>query len=186
MKGEARYWSIVVGDRTAENAVWSYPEPIEGAPPLAGYYAFYWKRVDQWFEEDEEVFVHPRDPYHRIDATSSSRHVTVSLNDELLAESRRPTLLFETGLPTRYYLPEEDVRQHLLVASESHSRCPYKGLASYWSVQAGDELTSDLAWSYPQPNSAVAQIAGLICFYNERVDLTVDGQHQPRPRTPFA
>ncbi len=186
VKGEARYWSIVVGDRTAENAVWSYPEPIEGAPPLAGHYAFYWKRVDQWLEEDEEVFVHPRDPYHRIDAIPSSRHVTVSLNDELLAESRRPTLLFETGLPARYYLPQEDVRRHLLVPSESHSRCPYKGLASYWSVQAGDELASDLAWSYPQPNAAVARIAGLICFYNERIDLTVDGQHQPRPQTPFA
>ncbi|MDQ3932966.1 MAG: DUF427 domain-containing protein, partial [Actinomycetota bacterium] len=149
VKGDARYWSLVVAGRTAENAVWNYPEPLAGAPPLADYLAFYWNRVDQWFEEDEEVFVHPRDPYHRIDVISSSRQAAVSLKGELLAESRRPTLLFETGLPTRYYLPEEDVRIHLLVPSESHSRCPYKGMASYWSMKIGEEQVTDLAWSYP-------------------------------------
>lgn len=184
VKGDARYWSVVVDDRTAEDAVWSYPEPLAGAPPLAGYLAFYWERVDRWFEEDEEVFVHPRDPYHRIDVVSSSRHVTVSLNGELLAESRRPTLLFETGLPTRYYLPDDAVRSHLLVPSEEHSRCPYKGRASYWSVKIGEELAADLVWSYPRPNPQVADIAGQLCFYNERLDLTVDGELQPRPRTP--
>ncbi len=186
VKGDARYWSVVVGDRRAERAVWSYPESIEGAPPLAGYLAFYWDRMDQWFEEDEEVFVHPRDPYHGIDVIRSSRHVRVSLNGQLLAESLRPRLLFETGLPPRYYLPEEDVDRDLLVASASQSRCPYKGMASYWSVKAGDELVSDLVWSYPRPNPGVGDIAGLLCFYNERVDLTVFGELQPRPRTPFA
>lgn len=186
VKGDASYWNIVVGERGAENAVWSYPEPLEGAPPLGGYLAFYWDRVDRWLEEDEEVFVHPRDPYHRIDVIRSSRHVAVSLNGELLAESRRPRLLFETGLPVRYYLPEEDVRHDMLVASESLSRCPYKGTATYWSVKIGDELATDLVWSYSSPNSAVAGIAGLLCFYNERADLIVDGELQSRPRTPFA
>ncbi len=186
VKGDACYWTIVVGDRTAENAVWSYPDPLVEAPPLAGYLAFYWDRADQWFEEDEEVFVHPRDPYHRVDVIRSSRHVAVRLNGELLAESPRPTLLFETGLPVRYYLPEEDVRRHLLVPSKSQSRCPYKGIASYWSVKDGEETATDLVWSYPRPMAAVADIAGLLCFYNERVDLTVDGELQPRPRTPFA
>ncbi|MFN2556123.1 MAG: DUF427 domain-containing protein [Nitriliruptorales bacterium] len=186
VRGGARYWTVVVGDRAAENALWSYPEPIEGAPPLAGYVAFYWDRMDQWFEEDEEVFVHPRDPYHRIDAIASSRQVTVSLDGRTLAESQRPTLLFETGLPVRYYLPEEDIQLDLLLASSARTRCPYKGIASYRSVHLGDQVISDVVWSYPSPNPAVTAIAGLLCFYNERVDLKVDGEPQPRPRTPFA
>ncbi len=186
VKGDARYWTVVVGDRAAENALWGYPEPVEGAPPLAGHLAFYWDRVDRWFEEDEEVFVHPRDPYHRIDVIPSSRRVAVSLKGQLLAESLRPRLLFETGLPVRYYLPEEDVDLDLLVPSDSRSRCPYKGIATYRSVELGDQLASDVVWSYSRPNPAVADIAGLLCFYNERIDLLVDGEREPRPRTPFA
>lgn len=185
VKGDARYWSLLVRGRVAQDAVWSYPEPLEGAPSLAGYLAFSWNKVDHWFEEEEEIFVHPRDPYHRIDVIVSSRHVRVSLNGEVLATSRRPTLLFEAGLPERYYLPEEDVRTDLLVPSGSQTRCPYKGLASYWSMKTGDELAEDLVWSYPHPLPEVARIAGLLCFYNERVELEVDGELQPRPETPF-
>lgn len=107
-----------VSDRTAENAVWSYPEPLEEAPPLSGYLAFYWHMMDAWYEEDEQVFVHPRDPYHRIDVLDSSRHVKVRVNGELVAETNRPKILVETGLPPRYYILQEDIRIETLVPSE--------------------------------------------------------------------
>ena len=143
-KGDASYWSVRVGDEVAENAVWSYPEPIDSAPPLAGYLAFYWRMMDHWYEEDEEVFVHPRDPYHRVDILESSRHVKVRVNGEVVAETQRPKLLFETSLPPRYYIPPEDVREDVLVESEKTTRCPYKGLASYWSVKAEGKRVEDL------------------------------------------
>lgn len=177
-KGDASYWSVRAGGRTAENAVWSYPRPLEGAPPLSGYYAFYWDRMDHWFEEDEEVFVHACDPYHRVDALDSSRHVRVLLDGEVLADSLRPRILFEAGLPPRYYLPAEDVRTELLTPTATLTRCPYKGLASYWSVRAGGRTIDDLVWSYATPLPAVAKIAGRLCFFNERVDLEVDGETQ--------
>ena len=182
-KGDASYWSVRVGNRVAENAVWSYLEPLESAPPLASYVAFYWNKVDAWYEEDEQVFVHPRDPYHRIDILDSSRHVKVLLNGEVVAETDRPKLLFETGLPTRYYMSPEDVREEVLVPSDKKTQCPYKGIASYWSVKAGGELFEDLIWSYPEPIPEAGKIKGLLCFFNERVDLEVDGEKQQRPKT---
>ncbi len=186
LKGQARYWSVRVGDRRAENAVWAYPEPRADAAWLAGHMAFYWDAMDAWYEEDQQVFGHPRDPYHRVDVVPSSRHVRVGVGGEVLAESHRPRLLFETGLPTRYYLPPADVREELLVASSTTTRCPYKGLAAYWSVKAGGQLHADLVWSYPDPEADALGVAGYLCFYNERVDLEVDGQTQERPETPFA
>jgi uncharacterized protein (DUF427 family) len=182
-KGDASYWSVRVGNRVAENAVWSYPEPIDSAPPIAGYLAFYWNEMDAWYEEDEEVFVHPRDPYHRVDILESSRHVEVRVNGEIVAETDRPKLLFETGLPPRYYIPPEDVREEVLVASEKTTRCPYKGTASYWSVEAGGGRVEDLVWYYPEPIPEAAKIKGLLAFFNEKVDLEVDGEEQERPRT---
>ena len=116
-KGDASYWSVRVGDKVSENAAWSYPEPIDSALPLAGLIAFYWRKMDHWYEEDEEVFVHPRDPYHRVDVLDSSRHVKVTVNGEVVVETERPKLLFETGLPTRYYIPPEDVCEEVLVPS---------------------------------------------------------------------
>jgi len=185
-KGDARYWSIRVGGRVAENAVWNYPTPIEGCPPIADLVAFYWDKMDAWFEEDEEVYVHPRDPYHRVDVLDSSRHVEVWVNGVKAADSHRPRLLFETSLPTRYYLPRLDVRMDLLHPTASSSRCPYKGVASYWSVDAGGAVTEDLAWGYAGPLPGAAKIADLICFYNEKVDLIVDGERQERPATPWS
>src|ERR671933_191751 len=132
-KGDASYWTVRVGDRVAENAVWSYPERIGSAPPLADYLAFYWRMMDHWFEEDEEVFVHPRDPYHRIDVEASSRHVRVILGGEVVADTHRPHLLFETGLPPRYYIPKLDVRMDLLEPTGTRTRCPYKGEVVYWT-----------------------------------------------------
>ena len=112
-KGQASYWSVTVGDRVATNALWSYQDPLPERNDIKGYLAFYWHRMEAWFEEDEEVFVHPRDPYHRVDVLSSSRHVRVVVGRRDLAETRRPWLLFETGLPARYYLPKVDVRMDL-------------------------------------------------------------------------
>ncbi len=182
-KGDARYWSVKVGDRTAENAVWNYPTPIEGGPDIGNLAAFYWNKMDAWYEEDEEVFVHPRDPYHRVDVLESSRHVEVLVNGVKVADSHRPRLLFETGLPTRYYLPKLDVRMDLLRPTASSSRCPYKGVASYWSVEAGGTVVEDLVWGYQTSVVECPKIAGLVCFYNEKVDLVVDGERQERPKT---
>ena len=185
-KGDASYWSIHAGGRVAENAVWGYPRPLDHAPPLSGYVAFYWDRVDHWFEEDEEVFVHPRDPYHRVDTLHSSRHVRVLVDGEVVADSLRPVVLFESGLPPRYYLPAEDVRTEALTPTPTLTRCPYKGLASYWSVRVGDELRPDLVWSYADPLPDVGKIAGRFCFFNEKVELQVDGETEGCPPTPWS
>lgn len=185
-KGDAAYWSLRVGDRHAENAMWSYPQPIEGSPPLAGYVAFYWQAMDRWLEEDEEVFVHPRDPYHRIDVLASSRQVCLSVGGALVAETARPRLLFETGLPVRYYVPREDVRDEALATAELQTRCPYKGVASYFDVIEGGADGTALAWHYLEPLPAVSTIVDHVCFFNERVDLEVDGERQERPQTPWS
>ncbi len=185
-KGLASYRSLAVGDHVAENAVWYYPEPIAGAPPLAGHLAFYWSAMDAWYEEDEEVFVHPRDPYHRVDAIPTSRHIVVGVDGEQVAETRRATAVFETGLPTRWYIPAEDVRQELLAPTATSTRCPYKGVARYWSVRDAGEAGADLVWSYPDPIPAVAAISGQLCFFNERVDIHVDDVREIRPETQWS
>jgi uncharacterized protein (DUF427 family) len=185
-KGDASYWSVRVGERVAENAVWGYPEPIDSCPPIAGLVAFYWNKMDEWYEEDEQVFVHPKDPYHRVDVLESSRHVKVKVNGEVVAETERPMILFETGLPPRYYIPPEYVREDVLAESEKTTQCPYKGVASYYSVEAGDGRVEDLVWYYPEPLPEVGKIEGLLCFFNEKVDLEVDGEEQDRPRTQWS
>ena len=140
--------------------------------------------MDAWFEEDEEVFVHPRDPYTRLDVIQSSRHVRVVVGGETVAETDHPVLLFETGLPVRYYIPKVDVRMDLLEPSKSHTECPYKGIASYYSVRIGDQVVVDIAWYYPFPHLEVGKIQNLISFYDEKVDAVyVDGEKQDRPKT---
>jgi uncharacterized protein (DUF427 family) len=183
-KGKASYRTVRVGDRVAENAVWGYPDPYDEVPALAGLVAFYWDRVDHWYEEDEEIFVHPRDPYKRVDVVASARPVRVVVGGETVAETRHAQFLFETRLPTRYYIPPEDVRMDLLVPSAKESRCPYKGKARYWSVKIGDEVYPDLVWSYPEPIAECPKITGQLCFFNEQVDaILVDGKEVPRPLT---
>jgi len=184
-KGQASHWSVRAGERESENAVWSYPEPIAGAPPLSGYFAFYWDKMDEWLEEDEPAIVHARDPYHRIDILDTSRQVCVRVNGEVLAETRRARVLFETGLPPRWYIPREDVRGDLLVESDSRTGCAYKGFASYWSVGAHGE-EDDLVWSYLEPRREAEPIAGYLAFFNERVDLEIDGELQERPVTQWS
>ena len=181
IKGEASYYSIRVGDREVRNGAWYYPEPIEGAAQIAGMIAFYWDRVDRWLEEDEEILVHPRDPYHRIDVLPSSRHVRISLEGELLAESAHPTALFESNLPPRWYLPREDVVAEL-EPTETVTHCGYKGQASYYAVRLGSgDTVRDLVWTYTDPFPEAGRIQNLLCFFNERVDIELDGEPQERP-----
>jgi uncharacterized protein (DUF427 family) len=185
-KGVASYRSLTVGDRTAPNAAWVFEEPVAEAGFLAGHVAFEWAAIDEWFTEDEQVFGHPRDPYSRIEVLKSTRHVRVSLHGELLAETRRAKVLYETALPPRFYIPPEDLRGELLIASPSRSRCAYKGSASYWHVRVGDRIVEDLVWCYRDPHHEVAPVADHFCFFNERVDLDVDGVRGERPKTQWS
>ena len=186
-KGRASYWTIRVGGRTAENTVWGYPDPYDEVMAIRDFVAFYWDRVDRWYEEDEEIFVHPRDPYKRVDVVPSARRVEVFLGGERVADTRRAMFLFETRLPTRYYIPPEDVRLDLLAPSEKTTRCPYKGRARYWSVRVGERLYPDIVWGYPEPIAECPKIAGRLAFFNEQVDrILVDGAETPRPLTPWS
>src|SRR3954468_9307521 len=185
-KGEARYWSVRVGDRVAENAVWNYPEPLDAPPPLEGYVALYWSKMDEWLEEDEPAIVHARDPYHRVDVLDTSRHVVVSVNGEVIADTTRAKVIFETGLPPRWYIPPEDVRADALTESDTRTGCAYKGFASYRHVTAGGETEEDLAWLYEDPSREVAPIKGHLAFFNERADMEGDGEPQERPVTQWS
>ena len=173
---------------------WSVPVPsgYSARTPIAGVAGtarFDWGALDAWFEEDEQIFVHPRSPYVRIDALRSHRHVRASVDGITLAESAAPVLVFETGLPTRYYFDRTDVAFGHLVPSDTQTACPYKGVTSdYWSVRIGDIVRDghqDLAWAYDYPTRQLLPIAGLIAFYNEKADIDVDGRRLPRPRTHF-
>lgn len=186
-KGEASYWHVESGGRRAENAMWIYQRPYDEAAHLADYAAFYWDRLDHWYEEDEEVFVHARSPYVRVDILPSSRAVRVMLGGVEVAHSTRARFLFETGLPVRYYLPREDVRMDLLTPSDSHTQCPYKGTASYLAAEIDGQRFEDIVWSYPDPVVESERIREYLCFYNEKVDaISVDGVEQPKPVTKWS
>lgn len=174
-KGDASYYTVRAGDRVAENAAWTYPEPLPGAPPLAGYAALAWDAMDRWLEEDEPVFHRLRDPYHRVDVRAGSRHVRVHAGGETLAETTRPQLVFETGLPPRVYVPRADVTA-ALEPSPTVTRCPYKGEASYWSARANGHALADAAFSYERPLPEFAQAGGHLCFLGEGVEVEIDGE----------
>jgi uncharacterized protein (DUF427 family) len=185
--GAAKLYSVQVGDRVAERAAWSRDQLAAGDHSLAGHVTFDWKAMDAWYEEDDEVFVHARDPYHRVDVLRSSRHVRVVVLGQTVAETRRPSLLFETGLPVRTYVPRADVLMDLLVPSDTRTQCPYKGVASYYSVKVGNQLVRDLVWSYRYPIPECPRIQDLVCFFDEQVDaVIVDGEEVAKPRTPWS
>ena len=186
LKGDARYWSIVVGDRRAEDAIWNYPDPVAGCPDISNLAGIYWDKIDHWYEEAEEVFVHARDPYHRVDVLDSERSIEIRLEGVVLAKSDRTRILFETGLPSRYYVPKLDVDMTKLTPTESVTSCPYKGDAHYWSVTSNGHQHEDIVWSYHTPIPAVAKIADHLCFYNERLDIYVDGKLMERPVTKWS
>lgn len=174
----ADWYDLMIGDRVVKHAAWKWV-PDE----LAGFLGVNWFHgvLDRWLEEDEVVHTHPRDPYNRVDAVPSSRHLVISHHGRVLAESDATVLVFETGLPTRYYFPTEGVDFSALTESSTWSECPYKGYATrYWSV-VDDPGATDIAWSYPEPKPNVAAIADRVAFYTERLDVVVDGVVK-RPR----
>ncbi|AOW93099.1 hypothetical protein BFN03_11785 [Rhodococcus sp. WMMA185] len=177
-KGKARYWDVVVGDRRAHRSAWGYDEPLADSLDLSPYVAFYWHKMDAWFEEDQQVFVHARDPYVRIDVLPSSRHVEVYVGDTLVADTVRPRLLFETSLPVRYYIPRIDVRSELFTESDTRTSCPYKGNASHLSFTGrGDSNpVKDAAWYYPFTTAEASGIDDHLSFYPDRVRIVVDGK----------
>jgi uncharacterized protein (DUF427 family) len=184
--GSTVFYDLVVDGVAEPNAAWTFP-----GPELAGHIAFEWfGRVgvgpDHWYEEDEEIFVHPRDPYSRVDALRSSRHVQIEIDGTPVADTRSPVLLFETRLPVRYYIPREDVRLDLFTPTGLRTGCPYKGTAEYWSLTDTDSDTPPhVAWSYPDPIPAAGAVKNLIAFYNEAVDIILDGERLLRPATGF-
>lgn len=181
----SQWFDLVSGDRRLRHAAW-----VLNDPAIAGRVVVSWQPglLDRWAEEDEVVAGHPRDPHHRVDALPSSRHVTVSVGGRMVADSHAPVLLFETNLPTRYYLPVEDVVDGALMPAANVSHCPYKGYADcYWDVMVdSDSPLEKAAWSYSDPFPAVGAIAGRIAFYNELVDITVDGVALQRAVSPFS
>ena len=176
-----RRWAVTDGRARADVAAWEHPDPTGDLAGLAGHITFSWERLE-WFEEDERVVVHARDPHHRVDTLRSSRRVEVYIKGERVANSTRPVVLFETWLPTRFYLPYEDLRMDLLTASNTISYCPYKGQARYWSHPE----VPNAAWSYPDPIPENPKIRELVSFYNEKVDMVIDGVPVERPDSPFA
>jgi uncharacterized protein (DUF427 family) len=183
-RGDAQVHDVVLGGRRADGAALVYRET--DLPDLADMVRLDWGTMDAWFEEDEQVYVHPRDPYKRIDILASSRHVRVEIDGVTVADSHQPRLLFETSLPTRYYLPKTDVRMDLLTPTDHTTMCPYKGTAEYYAVTVDDATHDNAVWWYRHPTLESTAIAGHVCFYNEHADIYLDGERLERPRTPFS
>jgi uncharacterized protein (DUF427 family) len=182
-KGDASYYTIRAGGEEVKDGAWYYPDPLPGAPPIKGLIAFYFNRMGRWLEEGEEIGVHPRDPYHRVDVLATDRHIRISLDGTVLAETDRALGLFESNLPARWYLPAEDVKVEL-EPTDTVTRCPYKGTASYYSARVPGG--KDLVWYYEQPLDEVGRIKDLVCFFNEKVDIELDGELQQRPDSPWS
>jgi uncharacterized protein (DUF427 family) len=166
-KGDASYWSVTAGGTSHENAVWAYESPIAEASWLDGYASLYPGKADEWWVEDEQVRV-LRDPFHRIDVLPSSRRVKVTLSDDVIVDTDRATLLFETGLPAVAYVPRADVRAAIEPA-ERETYCPYKGEARYWTVAGVEEA----AWSYEYPRPECTGIAGFLAFDVTKANVTI-------------
>jgi uncharacterized protein (DUF427 family) len=183
-RGTATHFTVRAGGREAIDAAWCYED--SQLSELRDRVRLDWEAMDAWFEEDEEVFIHPRDPSTRVQILPSSRHVVVAVDGLVVADSCRTSFLYETGLPRRTYIPKPDIRMDRLEPTDSRSGCPYKGTARYWTVRTDDARYPYLAWSYPAPLPESAPIAGLVAYYDEAVDLTIDGELQSRPRTHFS
>jgi uncharacterized protein (DUF427 family) len=183
-RGTAQLHSVKVdGADAVDAAAWFTDSPIE---ELNDHIHITWGAMTSWFEEDEEVYVHPRSPYARVDVLPSSRHIRVEVDGVTLADSTNTRILFETGLPPRYYIPKTDVRMDLLEESDLNTACPYKGTASYYHIRGEDGLKENLVWWYPSPLEESARVAGYVSFYNEKVDIYIDGEPEGRPKTMFS
>ncbi len=186
LKGEGNFWHVKVHDKIANDAAFTFRNPPSNGPQLEDYISFEWNKMDSWFEEDEEVFVYARDPYKRVDVLRSSRHIKVVVDGTTIAETKRPSLLFETGLPTRYYMPQQDARMDFLEHSDTVTRCPYKGEAHLYSIKLADKHYENIAWTYRYPTLECSKIQGLVCFLNEKLDIYEDDELLPRPKTPWS
>lgn len=176
LKGEASYWTIRAGDRSAQNAAWAYEEPIDSARYLSGHLAFDYEAIDAWYHELDRVYAHPRDPYHRFDIHHSDRAAKVHHGPTVIAQTTSPRILFETGLPPRFYFPPSAVKAELLEKSETISHCPYKGAAQHWHVHAGGERIEDAAWSLPDPLGEAEMVRDWLSFYPRKLSLEADGE----------
>lgn len=177
-RGVKRFWHVRANGRLIENAAWSY-EPKQNRPDVSDYIALAWHKMDHWYEETEEIFQHPRNPYHRVDFIDSTRTAAVLINGVKIAESKRPLLVFETSLPLRVYFPEEDVDFSYLTTTEAHTRCPYKGRASYYTVTINGESYKNVVWTYPDPIPEAPRLASKIAFWPEkdrRIELLIDDE----------
>ncbi|MCI0543678.1 MAG: DUF427 domain-containing protein [Actinobacteria bacterium] len=181
-RGDAVLYAVKAGGREGS----AYRHQGGSVPEIADRYAFVWATMDHWFEEDEEVYVHARDPYTRVDILRSGRRVRVEIDGVTVADSTNTSFLFETGLPTRYYFPKTDVRFDLLTPTSTVTACPYKGTARYWTATVEAQSHPDVVWGYDFPLPESQKIAGLVAFYNEKVDIYVDEVPQPRPKTKFS
>lgn len=183
-RGEATLYTVTTASAEAEGAAYRHLDsPVE---ELRDHVAFKWNVMDSWFEEDEQVYVHARDPYTRIDILPSSRSIEIVIDGVKVAASRSGRFLYETGLPTRYYLPKTDVRMDLLEPTDLHTECPYKGVAGYYDVVVGGTRHENVVWWYPFPAAESSRIAGYVCFYNEKLDVYVDGELEEKPKTIFS
>ncbi len=178
-KGEATYYNLRVGERFEADAAWSYMRPPQGAPPLAGLVAFDFDRLDAWFEEEDEIFGHPRDPYHRFDCRRTAEHVEVRVGGETIAETHRAIKLFETSIPARYYIPPDDVKPGVLSPSEKRTYCPYKGAAAYFDVRGADTTVSAGAWKLDPPLGEAVTVTDYVSFWGNGTDVLADGRSTP-------
>lgn len=168
-KGDASYWTVSAGETIADNAVWGYEAPIESASWLRGYVAVEWGRMDRWFDEDDEIFGHFRDPYHRVDARPTRRHYQVNIDGHLVADTTNAFVISETGGDNRIYIPPTDVRTEEFARSETTTHCPHKGDTVYWHHPETD--SHDVAWSYPTPLEEATRVAGYFSFDGANVEL---------------
>ena len=177
-----QWYDVAAGEQVLRHAAWTLADDT-----LRDRVVLTWEPgLLEWTEEDETVTGHPRDPHKRVEALPSSRHVEVAVGGVTVASSSRPVLLFETHLPTRFYVPREDVRLDLLEPTRNTSVCPYNGRTDGYWTWPGPPAIPNLAWSYSDPAPAVGAVRDLVAFYNELVDLTVDGVLQERPESPFS
>ena len=189
-RGEAQVCDLVIpgtgGGAEVVLAGVARRHPDSPIPELRHRVHIAWDALDHWYEESEEVFVHPRSPYTRVDVLPSTRRVVVRIGGQVVADSSRPSILYETGLPPRYYLPPDDVRTDLLTPTDTASACPYKGVARYWTATVDGTAHPDIVWGYDDPLPESSAVQGLLCFYNEKVDIEVDGEPEDRPVTKFS
>ena len=170
-KGDANYWTVAADGKEILDGLWGYAAPTEAAPFLKGYASLFEDNLDAWFVEEDRVFGHLKDPYHRVDAPPSTRPVVVRIGGEEVARSARPVLVFETGLPVRAYVPPADVHgAAVTVGSGRRAVCPYKGESLYWTVGG----VEDAAWSYEAPLPDALKALGHLCFDDALEDVEVE------------